>query len=400
MKKPVAIKRAIRLVLFLIPLAVLGNLIYIIFSSGDSGIDSLVHMPIFWLGVAGFLSLAPWLIAILRLHIWSRFFKLNLTPHNLTEIVLANDVAAAATPTAVGGGYAKLGLLVYHGARPGVAASLMVIGSIEEYFIFAIMVPICWYFSPPLNIDFFNLLFDLFPSLSTIPKLIAGLVVLIALLYAIAQMVPRFQKAVEKTLTRRWWYRKILLPVKRTVSDFLNAFKIISSGGKRYFAINMLLAGVQWGMRYSVFTALAYGFGLQPHPVHFFLLQWLLFTVLNLVPTPGAIGAAEVGFVLVFRGTMPPELLAVAGGAWRFISTYLQIMVAAAILVIMEKPRLKWFKNRRRLDTPQVRIVGEDEAGYAQPASNGKMQASPTKPAKPASHLPLIQSGHKPPSSD
>lgn len=147
MLEKLTLKKTIRMILFLVPLAVLASVSYTLWSSGDANLSALLDISVPWLLAAVFLSLAPWVVAAIRLGLWARFFHLPMSTRDIFEIVLANDVAAAATPTAIGGGYAKLGLLIFHGTKPGLAASLMLIGSLEEYTVFALLVPIVWFFS-------------------------------------------------------------------------------------------------------------------------------------------------------------------------------------------------------------------------------------------------------------
>ena len=379
MKRPEALKHAIRLVLFVIPLAVLGNVIFTLFTTSDSGFSAIINLHPGWLFGAIFLSLAPWVLAAMRVAVWNRFFNLQLNAKKIFEVVFANDVASAATPTAIGGGYAKLGFLIFHGVKPGLAASIMVIGSMEEYLVLAIIVPLCWYLYPPENIGLFNIIGDFFSQMPSSPSHIFIIVAATALTILTLYAIPITRKWLIKLGSPAWWQRRILTPLRKLVSDFSQAMVVISKGGKRLFALNMILAGVQWGMRYSVFTAMAYGLGLSPHPVQFFVLQAVLFSMLNLVPTPGAIGGAEVGFALIFKNIIPPDILIVAAGAWRFITTYLQLIVAALMMAYLEKPRFGCKKDKKEL---QVKVIRDEEL------SNGTAQPySPVKAASPEKQL-------------
>ncbi|RMD92348.1 MAG: UPF0104 family protein [Calditrichaeota bacterium] len=341
MNRPKTLQRAIKLILFAMPLAVIGNIVYTALTAGNTGFQAILGIPWFWLALALFFSLTPWIFAILRVKTWNSFFNLKLSHRDLFEIVLANDVAAAATPTAVGGGYAKIGLLIYHGVKPGLSASLMVIGSLEDYVSMALVVPICWLLSPPEHISLQILFNKIFLSASHLNGVLPVTVITVSSAAIFVWAIPATRGFFIKTINFGWWQKKIVKPLKGVFYDFGQAFALISKGGKLLFAMNVLLAAIQWIMRYSIFTIMAAGLGLHPHPVSFFLLQWLVFMFMNFVPTPGAIGGAEVVFALVFKGTVPPELIPVAAGAWRFVSTYLQLMIAALLMIIIEKPSLK-----------------------------------------------------------
>ena len=70
------------------------------------------------------LGLLPWLTNTLRLYIWARFLGHHLRLRDCFQMTLAVDLGSAISPTAVGGGFFKWGMLVQRGVSPGSAASL------------------------------------------------------------------------------------------------------------------------------------------------------------------------------------------------------------------------------------------------------------------------------------
>jgi len=341
MNRPPALQKALKIVLIAMPLAVLGNLLYTALSTGSSGFRILLRIPLSWMGLAVLLSLVPWVFAFLRMKVWASFFRLDLKSKDLAEIVLANDVAAVATPTAMGGGYAKVGLLIYHGARPGLAASLMVIGSIEDYLSMFLTVAVCWPFFAPAHLSLTVLAKKLYLAVSQVSPFVPLGFLAASGAVAFLWSVPTARGLFSRLFRIDWIQRRVIHPVRCAAADFRQAFALISRGGKGYFALNVFLAALQWAMRYSIFTVLAVGIGLSPHPITFFLMQWLVYMLMNFVPTPGAIGGAEVMFMLVFKGAIPAELLPVASAAWRFVSTYLMLIVAAVLMLLIQKPRMR-----------------------------------------------------------
>ncbi len=367
MSRPPALQRAIKIILLVLPIAVLGNLIYTGMTSGHTGFMTILRVPAYWLLLAVLFSLFPWVFAFLRLKIWSSFFKLRLNSREIAEIVLANDVAAAATPTAMGGGYAKIGLLIFHGVKSGVAASLMVIGSIEDYISMAIVVPIAWMFFAPEHLSFWAMMEKILAVTLQMPPILPVTVLSVSSAAVFIWAIPSTRCLMIRFLPMDWIKRKIVQPLKQAFEDFKNAFRVISRGGKLVFILNVVLAACQWIMRYSIFTFIAAGLGLNPDPVGFFLMQWLVYMLMNFVPTPGAIGGAEVMFMLVFRGAIPGELLPAASAAWRFVSTYLLVVVAAILMVVVQKPVL-----RKRPKTKEPSSVIPDGSSADQPpASSG-----------------------------
>lgn len=338
MKISLLIRRAVRITLFVTPLALFGNIVYTLYEHENTDFLSIFKLQPGWLLLALVFSLSPWLFSIARLSLWSQFFKLKLTTRQISEAVLANEVAAITTPTAVGGGYAKVGLLMLAGVSPGMAASLMVIGSIEDYLLVPVVVAVCWTFFPPENIHLAAAFSRYMPEIELSTYAIFAATTL--LLFSTALFFPRVRLYIAKFFQLSWWRSRILAPFLKAIIDFKTAFVMISKGGKSRFFLTTVLATAQWILRYSVFTAIAFGLGYSPDPVEFFLLQWLVFMLLNIVPTPGAIGGAEMIFMYIFKGFIPADSLALAAGYWRFVATYFQLMIAALLLMAMERPEI------------------------------------------------------------
>lgn len=354
MERPAILRQAFRLILILVPLAVLGNIIYTLAYTDRHSLAVIAGIDFAWLGVAVLFSLLPWIFAVARLHVWNRFFNLRLSTRQLAEAVVASDVASITTPTAVGGGYAKIGILIFHKVNPGLAASLAMIGSIEEYVMMMVFVPAGWLFFAPEGMSILPLL----TKLADI-RLLYGLAALAGagvLISFFLRKTPRLRVRIRRRLRASRLHSFVSRHFSKSAHDFTLAFKLISRGGKRFFIINVVLAAIQWGMRYSVFTAIAAGMGLSPEPMAFLLLQWMVFMVIMLVPTPGAIGGAEMTFMVIFKDFLPAGMLGAAASAWRLVATYLQLLAGAALMLYFEKPSLKKHSSTRE-PSPEPTVV-------------------------------------------
>src|SRR4051812_17267936 len=119
----------------------------------------------------------------------------------------------------------------------------------------------------------------------------------------------------------------------RTLGEVREVRRMGVERGEGRFVLTQLITAVQWSCRYSVVTALAYFLAPQKHvdPVLFFLLQWVVFTALNFVPTPGASGGAEAAFVLVYSALLPESVIGIATAGWRFLTFYVQLALGSVI---------------------------------------------------------------------
>ncbi|HKJ68378.1 MAG TPA: YbhN family protein, partial [bacterium] len=118
--------------------------------------------------------------------------------------------------------------------------------------------------------------------------------------------------------------------------------------GKLRFAGNLCIAGIQWTARYAIVPLLLYSLG---HPVNFlqfFILYWMLASLASFVPTPGATGAAEGAFLLVFGQFIPSATLGLAMIGWRFLSFYFLNIAGIVVLTILE------IADRKKRPAPQT----------------------------------------------
>ena len=115
-----------------IPIGVLGNIIFSLLVTDRDLLASLHEFPRGYLVLAIALGLLPWLTNTLRLYIWARFLGHDLRLRDCFQMTLAVDLGSAISPTAVGGGFFKWGMLVQRGVTPGTAASLTTFPIIED----------------------------------------------------------------------------------------------------------------------------------------------------------------------------------------------------------------------------------------------------------------------------
>ena len=109
---------------------------------------------------------------------------------------------------------------------------------------------------------------------------------------------------------------------------------MVLARGKTRFALTFVITAVQWSCRYSVATAVAYFLGAQVDPLLFFLLQWVIFTAMLFVPTPGASGGAEGAFAIVYSALLPPNTVGLATAIWRLLTFYFLLSLGSIIFML------------------------------------------------------------------
>lgn len=332
------LKKAGYVGLFFILAGLLGNIIFSLVSSERSILDCLRSIKPLYLLLAISLALVPWLTSTFRVMIWTRFLGHRFTFLEMFKVILSTDLGSAISPTAVGGGYVKTGMLMRKGLSAGAAASLMTLGSVEDGLFFLIAIPASVVISSCWDIPGINKIIERFRSNLTTLALIVLIIIGMNLLYKLWRRMRKISK--EKN--------KVLIGIKRKVSeaihDFINVYKLIGKTGKSRFAVCLILTAIQWICRYSVLTVILLSFGIKVDPVLFFLFQWVTFSLMTFIPTPGAAAGAEASFYLVYTHLIPRDVIGFITASWRFMTFYFQIILSVTLLGVFLTASL-WSKS-------------------------------------------------------
>jgi uncharacterized protein (TIRG00374 family) len=332
---PFDFRAVFRVALVLIPLGVLGNLAFSFLATDRAILQALDEFPRQWLAVALGLTLLPWLTRPLRLLIWTRFLGYRIGFLEAFQMVLAVDLGASVSPTAVGGGFLQWGLLVDRGVSGGTAASITALPTIEDAVFFAIALPTAVVLTAAWEVGTWTHVAGTAATRALVLVALAAAIFLVVLLLARAIM-----EGFLGVRTRRWTLRS-LARVRRGLrsawADARDVFALIRDHGKARFALSLTLTAIQWSARYSVITALVAFLGAPVKPVLFWGLQWIVFTLMSLMPTPGAAGGAEVTFALVYGSLLPAGIVGVATAGWRFLTFYLQVGTAALLFPLLAR---------------------------------------------------------------
>ena len=330
---PRGLNRLFRATLIMIPIGVLGNIVFSFVVTDRDLLTSLHQLPRGYLALAITLGLLPWLTNSLRLMIWTRFLGHRVSLRDAFQMTLAVDLGSAVSPSAVGGGFFKWGMLVQRGVTPGTAASLTTFPIIEDGIFFAIAVPAALFYTASWDLPVFRLVASHMRNDAAVVFAVAAAIALFTWL-AIRWILlgglgdrTRQRGILFLARTRR--------KLRDTWRDAREVFSLIALRGKSRFALSLSLTAVQWISRYSVITALAAFLGSPVQPVLFWLLQWVVFTLMAFIPTPGAAGGAEAAFYLIYSPFLPEQVIGLATAGWRFFTFYFQLGLASMIFFLM-----------------------------------------------------------------
>ncbi|HEV7587963.1 MAG TPA: lysylphosphatidylglycerol synthase transmembrane domain-containing protein [Longimicrobium sp.] len=323
--------RLFRSALILVPLGVLANLWWTWYATDHSVFAHLNRLPRQYLVLALALGLAPWVTNATRMWLWGRFLEVPLRWRDYLGVTLGSELASSVVPTSSGTEVMRWGILVRKGVPQGKSISIVTLCWLQDSLFFAAAIPAAVVLSRAWEL----------PVLRAVGRQARGKVTLIvivavAALFALrllwgAVLIGTLGEGPRRRGLR--WTARVRRRLARTRADVREVRRLVVARGKGLFLLTWLITGVQWCCRYSVVTALAFFLAPQAQvdPVLFFLLQWVVFTALNFVPTPGASGGAEAAFVLVYSALLPTSVIGIATAGWRFLTFYVQLALGSVI---------------------------------------------------------------------
>lgn len=332
---PVMVRRLLGLVLIIIPLSFAGNMIYIAVTSENGFLAGIGNLKFGYLFLSISMALFPWIGQSTSIRIWGRVFGVKIPSRRSLNAVLASDIGAAVTPTILGGGYAKLAFMIRYGFSPSEATLVTFLGSLADFVFFALALPaaVIWtrsWENPYLIQAWHNLVGKWKIVAAVIIVLIAVLIFLRRIKSDNSAKGSIGEVGVGNPL------QGVLHRVGKFGGDLSSALRFVSANGKRAFLTTVILSGFGWCGRYGAISAIVAGFGYPVDPVLFFLLQWIVFTTMTMIPTPGAVGGAEVSFALVYNGLIPASIMPLAVSAWRFVTFYTTVGLASIIFAFTQ----------------------------------------------------------------
>ncbi|HEU0014240.1 MAG TPA: lysylphosphatidylglycerol synthase transmembrane domain-containing protein, partial [Longimicrobium sp.] len=325
---------------------VLGNLALSWFATDHDVLRNLDDLDRRWLYLALFLALFPWVTNTLRLLIWARFIGHRVSFRDMFRVTLGAELSSSVFPTSSGGEVFRWGMMVQRGVTQGQAASIVTLGYIEDSAFFATAIPVAIVLSEAWELPVLTSLGRDLRGKAFI-AILTGVLVIIALRMLVrVAMRGWFGEGARRRalrLTARFKRR-----FRRTWHDFRSVHSLVVSHGKGRFALAYLITAVQWTCRYSVVTALAYFFEAPVDPVLFFLLQWIIFTAMMFIPTPGASGGAEAMFVLIYSALLTDGLIGIVTAAWRMLTFYFLLALGAIIFISLNVADARTRYHQRR----------------------------------------------------
>lgn len=326
-------RRTLSVALWLLPVVALANVAVLVWSIGAIDLAERLVAPQL-LALAALLVFVPTLTNTLRLTFASRFLGYRLGLAGSLRVVTGTILANSLTPSAVGGMPIKVLFLIGEGIEARRAISLTSFQVAEDalslFGLAALSATVSGFALADFLVVDLNAAGPAAQGLRTAAVIFAGVC---AVAVVTGGLVWSGLLGMRLRARLAGLARRLRLSLAMVVRDW----GALLRRGKAVALLNLLLACVQWSVRFSIAGLVLGAFGTAWQPALFWLLQYLVQTVSSAVPSPGGVGGAEAGFLLLFAPFVEPEVLLPAMSTWRLLFFYLPLVGAALIFSALRR---------------------------------------------------------------
>jgi uncharacterized protein (TIRG00374 family) len=324
---PERMDRLFRKLFFLIPIGIIGNVLFYLMTADRQVLASVLHFSPTYFTLAMLMSIVPWFTGSLRLLMWSRFLGNSIDFPAVFKIAIGAELGAAVSPPLIGGSAVKIGMLMRQGFTSGTALSLSVLENIEDTIFFLVMVPLALTITSSWDLPQVGTILEGLRN-PTLWTLLAGISVCLGATFLLMKKKSSNAKSQLSGLATLRGKLGIVY------CNFIATYHRIAREGKSIFVVTMALTSLQWFCRYSIISFLLASMGIPVRPILFMVLQVFVFALMTLVPTPGAAGGAEVMFSLMYRSFLPAGTIGLVTAGWRFLTFYFLLLLAAVLSLL------------------------------------------------------------------
>lgn len=332
--------KTIRRIILFVSVGLGLHVLFLLYTVDRSSFASLKNIHLTHILLMCLLAICPWIGHTIRVMIWSKFISHPMGFRELFPVMIVNDIGAALTPTALGGGPVKMAILIKKGMPASKATFLMLMSAVED---------ICFYI--------IGIILSAIYLKSTIGKIFhylsEHLLVLITVLTIIT--LPFIFRQQTKSIIK---YLILLLPekrakwffnVKRNLTDYLSEigaiFKMVIQKGKLRFLLSLNILILQWMTKFSILAVLLISLNVDFMWFDMYIKQWLISVSMLVFPTPGAAGGSEAAFLYIFQNEVTGDLANLIVSTWRFFTYYFTLIIAIFTLTFFTKTLLSKSKT-------------------------------------------------------
>ena len=284
--------------------------------------------------LAAALSLGRWLWSVVRMRLLINSIGKRVPLRNIVKTVYAGYFAGLITPLRAGGVTGEMFFLYEYGLGAGEGVAVVSFGACISTALLMLLFPLAIWLSGryiDLSLSIRGVLFS---------ALAVGLLYLALVLWAILRPHTMVGKTLlnhsPAFLRKREWYRRFLERLSAEIQTFAESLRQLAGVGWSKLAAVVILTLLYWFTGFMAVPVAVVGLGYGSYFWQAVVAQLVVHILMPFVPTPGASGFGEVGFLFVYKSIIPD--IGVAGLLtliWRFIDFYLGLLVGGAAFILI-----------------------------------------------------------------
>jgi len=311
------------------------------FTVDAATISYLRRLNPFWL----ILALCTHVIALcfwaLRIKFMSRSLGYRVGFFYSLNLVFANMLLAAITPSQAGGEPVRIHELYKAGVKVGDATAIV----LTERILDGIVLGIGGAFFMFVLGSEWRRIGSVFSYLMYISWIIITIMVII-FIYSVKNpgLLKRIIHYSSRWFTRKWESRKIerfAQSIDSEVDNFHNTLADFLSHGKAGLVFGMIFTTLFWFCEFVIVSILLVGLSQPPIFIESLIVQLVIAVIMMIPLTPGASGIAEISFTSLYGLFVNSSILGILVVLWRSILFYFNILLGliSGLLIVQREAR-------------------------------------------------------------
>ena len=307
---------------------VLGVVLY--FTVDETTVDYIRRINPFYLLAAvvlHLLSLVFWSLRIQKMS-GSLGFRVRFT--HCMNLVLANMLVAAVTPSQAGGEPVRIHELYRAGVPVGDATAVVIMERVLD----GIVLGALGVFSVLFLGKYWRSLTTGFSGMGVLIGVACAVTTLIVIFFVYSVRNPDCLKRAlrwgSRWVDRRWHLKRLehlLEAIDREVDNFNQALARFIGHGKGGLFWGLVFSVLFWLSEFVIASFLLMGLGQPPHLIESFIVQIIVAIIMMIPLTPGSSGIAELSATSFYSLFVPSSIVGIFVLLWRLILYYLNIIL-------------------------------------------------------------------------
>lgn len=323
-------EKTIKRLFIFVGFGVIAHMTFLLLTTDAKTLSELTKLRYPYLIAIAILAMLPWVFHSFRMMLWTRFIGYPLGFRDCINVIVANDLGSALTPTVVGGGPVKFAMLRRKGLDSAKASFIVLLSGTEDAIFYLIGALLAAYYLGDSVIHFFDNISENSLGLSTISIAIIFLIFLRVLKVDWWTPILNFLPNTTRLKISKWG--KIL---KNTFLEIANNFIEVYKRGKLRFILSLSLLILQWISKFSILMVLLVALNIEVSYLNVLINQWIIWMSMLFIPTPGASGGAEAAFLFMFKNKLSGEAITLIISTWRFFTYYFIVILSIVIFQLI-----------------------------------------------------------------